>query len=561
MSMISHDKPWVSAYTPGVPADIDPDQYRSLLDLFDQHVNHYRDRVACYNLGSEFSYNQLDHDSRALARYWQQQCGLNKGDRVAIMLPNLFQYPVSLLSILRAGLVVVNINPLYTAHELTHYLQDSGAKAIVVLDRYVHVLAHVIENSQIEHVLVTGVGDLLGGIKGTAINFILKYIKRTVPAYHLPQAVAFRSAIRIGDKLPWRAVALQSSDIAFLQYTGGTTGLAKGAELTHRNMTANVLQCMAWVRAGIPTDARVATAILPFYHIFALTVCCFCFLTLGLSLLLVVDPRDNKRLLSALKAHPISIFIGINTLFLRLLSNPKFADLDFSRLFLALGGGMPVQADIAAKWQSITGVPLLEGYGLTEASPVVCINPTHLSGYTGAVGLPISGTEVSIRDAGGVSVAENEPGELWVRGPQVMHGYWNNPQATAEVITEDGWLRTGDIARMDATGYVTVVDRQKDMILVSGFNVYPNEVEAVINSLSGVLESAVIGVPSEKTGEAVKAFVVLNGQEIAVDDIRAHCREYLTAYKIPAEIEFREDLPKSLVGKILRKALRDLNKY
>lgn len=541
------DKIWQKRYPPGVPTEIDPNQYASLLELFESSCQLHAEFPAFSNLGVKLTYKELEEKSRAFAAYLQQGLKLEQGDRVAIMLPNLLQYPVVLFGILRAGLVVVNINPLYTAHEVTHLLDSSDAETIIVLANFAKTIEVAHPRTSLKNIIVTEVGDFFGGMKKCLVNFVVKHIKRMVPAYRLPNVLSLNEVISKGECLNYQKPNVSGDDLAFLQYTGGTTGHPKGAMLSHRNMVSNVLQCKAWVGEviGRPGEDIVLGA-LPLYHIFSLTVCCMTFMALGGECLLITNPRDMNDFLKTLSKIPVSIFIGLNTLFNGMLHHPRFSKANFSRLKLTVAGGMAMQASVANEWQKHTGVPILQGYGLTEASPVVTINPVYLKEFSDSIGLPIPSTDVEIRD-----------GELCVKGPQVMQGYWNQPQETDKVIDKNGWLLTGDIARMDDEGFIYIVDRKKDMILVSGFNVYPNEIEEVLSAHPGILEVAVVGVPNEDTGEAVKAFIVKKDAFLTEADVIAFSKQSLTGYKIPKLIEFRSDLPKSNVGKVLRKDLRD----
>ncbi|MBL36945.1 MAG: long-chain-fatty-acid--CoA ligase [Xanthomonadales bacterium] len=550
------EKTWLNEYSKGVPAEIDMSEFDSVVDILEQSCEQYADQTAFVNFGRELSYAELDKQSRAFGARLQA-LGLKRGDRVAIMLPNLLQYPIALFGILRAGMVVVNTNPLYTARELKHQLNDSGAKAILVLENFAHTLASVIDDCPIEHVFVTGVGDLLGFPKGTFINFALRYIKKEVPAYDLPGAVRFNDALKAGDPGKLERPKLGHDDLAFLQYTGGTTGVSKGAMLTHGNIVANVQQSSAWMNQLIEYGREIIVTALPLYHIFALTANCLVFIKFGGRNLLITNPRDMNGFIKELGKEKFTAITGVNTLFNGLLNTPSFENLDFSPLRLTLGGGMAVQRAVAERWKAATGVPLIEAYGLTETSPAACINPMDLEDYNGAIGLPIPSTECKVIDAEGNEVSTGEPGELCIRGPQVMKGYWNRPEETAKVLDGEGWLKTGDMACRDEKGYFFIVDRKKDMILVSGFNVYPNEIEDVIAGHPKVLEVGAIGVEDEKSGELVKAVVVRKDDSLTVEELREHCKKELTGYKVPRYIEFVDELPKTNVGKILRRELRD----
>lgn len=550
------EKVWLKRYPSGVPAEIDPDEYTSLVEVFERSCQRFGPRLAFANMGYAMNYTELDQQSRAFAAYLQQTLGLQKGERVAIMLPNLLQYPVALFGVLRAGLVAVNVNPLYTPRELEHQLQDSGAKAIVILANFAHVLAAVVAKTAIEQAIVTEVGDLLPFWKAKVVNLVVRRIKKMVPDYQLPHAIGFNEALANGKRRPLTPVAVNGEDLAFLQYTGGTTGLSKGAMLTHRNMLANMQQISAWVGSSIRDGEEIVITALPLYHIFCLTVNCMCFVRYGGLNVLITNPRDIPLLVKELRPWKFTVITGVNTLFNALVNHAAFAELDFAALRLAVGGGTAVQKAVAERWQAMTGIPILEGYGLTEASPVVCVNPVDIAGFTGSIGLPLPSTDIQLRDEEGNEVPTSERGELCVRGPQVMRGYWQRPAETARTI-RDGWLLTGDVATLDEQGFFRIVDRKKDMILVSGFNVFPNEIEDVVIGCEGVLEVACVGVPDDKSGEAVKIFVVAKpGVELSAEAILAHCRTQLTGYKMPRQVEFRDSLPKSNVGKILRRELR-----
>ena len=551
------DRIWLNSYQDGVPAEIDLSAFKSLGDLFEKSVSQSRDHVAYICMGAEITYGELDRQSRDFAAYLQSSLKLSKGARVAIMLPNILQYPVCMLGALRAGYVVVNCNPLYTPRELEHQLRDSGAETIVILDNFAHTLERVIKTTAIKQVVLARLGDMLGFPKGPIVNFVVKYIKKKVPPWSLPHWVGFGHAVATGAAATFVPVEVTQDDLAFLQYTGGTTGVSKGAMLTHRNILANVEQAYVWFRSIFIGEGELVVTALPLYHIFALTANCFLFIKLGASNLLIPNPRDIPAFVAELASYPFTIITGVNTLFNALLNNEKFRALDFSRLNVSLGGGTSVQKAVAERWKKVTGNTLIEAYGLTETSPAATINPLTLPEYNGAIGLPVSSTDVVIRNDQGGDMPLGERGELCVRGPQVMKGYFNQPEETANVFMSDGFIRTGDIAVMDAKGYLRIVDRKKDMILVSGFNVYPNEVEDVMAMHPGVLEAAAVGVPDEKSGEIVKAFVVRKDPAVTAAQLVAHCREYLTAYKVPNQIEFRDDLPKTNVGKILRRELRD----
>jgi long-chain acyl-CoA synthetase len=554
------EKVWLKQYQPGVAETIDPSEFRSAAEVFEKSAVKFRDRPAFANTlkfaERTMTYGEIDDASRALGAYLQAQLGLKKGDRVAVMMPNLLQYPVSVFGILRAGLTVVNVNPLYTPRELEHQLKDSGASAIIIMANFAHVLAKVIGKTQVKHVIVTGGGDMFG-LKGSALNFLMKNVKKMVPAYNLPQAVGFNGALAIGKRLELKPVDVGHDDIAFLQYTGGTTGVSKGAMLTNRNIIANMQQAHAWLKPMLKEGQEVIVCALPLYHIFCLTANCMVFSMIGGLNILITNPRDIPAFVTELAKFPITCMTGVNTLFNALVNNPDFPKLNFTTWKLALGGGMAVQRAVAEKWKQVTGVPLIEAYGLTETSPAVCINPMNLTEYNGAIGLPVPSTDIQIRDAEGKELGFDEPGELWVKGPQVMKGYWQRPEETAKVIDADGWLATGDMAVIHPDGFVKLVDRKKDMVLVSGFNVYPNEVEDVVAMHPGVLEVACIGVPDDKSGEVVKIFVVKKDPALTEKSIIEHCKKEMTGYKVPKYVEFRTELPKTNVGKILRRALRD----
>lgn len=549
-------KVWLNRYPVDVAAEINPDRYQSLVDMFEQAAARYADQPAFMNMGEVMTFRKLEERSRAFAAYLQQGLGLQKGDRVALMMPNLLQYPIALFGILRAGMVVVNVNPLYTPRELEHQLNDSGASAIIIVSNFAHTLEKVVDKTQVKHVILTRMGDQLSAAKGTLVNFVVKYIKRLVPKYHLPDAISFRSALQHGYRLQYIKPEILNADLAFLQYTGGTTGVAKGAMLTHRNMLANLEQVRAAYSPLLFERKELVVTALPLYHIFALTMNCLLFIELGGQNLLITNPRDIPGLVKELAKYPFTAMTGVNTLFNALLNNKEFQQLDFSSLHLSAGGGMPVQQVVAERWEKLTGRFLLEGYGLTECAPLVSANPHDMNYHSGSIGLPVPSTEVKLIDDEGEEVPAGEPGELCVKGPQVMLGYWQRPDATDEIL-QDGWLRTGDVAVMDEEGFMRIVDRKKDMILVSGFNVYPNEIEDVVMQHSGVLEVAAVGVPNGASGEAVKIFVVKKDASLTEEALVVFCRRHLTGYKVPKLVEFREELPKSNVGKILRRELRD----
>lgn len=553
------DKVWLTRYPSDVPETIDPDNYPSLVEMFEQSVHKFADQPAFMNMGSVMTFRKLEERSRAFAAYLQNELKLKKGDRVAIMMPNLLQYPIALFGILRAGLIAVNVNPLYTPRELEHQLNDSGAKAIVIVSNFANTLEQVVDNTPIKHVILTSLGQMLPRAKGTLVDFVVKYVKGMVPKYDLPNAISFRKAIRKGRREQYVKPFMSGDDIAFLQYTGGTTGVAKGAVLTHRNMLANVMQAKGAYGPVLTEGRELVVTALPLYHIFALTVNCLLFIELGGRNLMITNPRDIPGFVKELQKYPFTAITGVNTLFNALVNNEDFKELDFSRMSIAVGGGMAVQRAVADKWKDITGGFLLEGYGLTECAPLVAANPHDSTEYNGAIGLPVPSTDVRIIDDEGNVLPNDQVGELQVRGPQVMQGYWQRPEATKEVIDHEGWLSTGDIVKFDEEGFLHIVDRKKDMILVSGFNVYPNEIEDVVSLHGKVLEVAAIGEPHEVSGEVVKICVVKRDPSLTKDELISHCREHLTGYKIPKIIEFRDDLPKTNVGKILRRALREEN--
>lgn len=553
---VSLNKVWLNRYPADVPAEITADRYTSLIDLFEHAVKRYADQPAFINMGQVMTYRKLEERSRAFAAYLQQGLGLKKGDRVALMMPNLLQYPIALFGILRAGMIVVNVNPLYTPRELEHQLNDSGASAIVIVSNFAHTLEKVVAKTQVRHVILTRLGDQLAPAKGTLVNFVVKYIKRMVPKYHLPDAISFRSALHEGYRMQYVRPDIINDDLAFLQYTGGTTGVAKGAMLTHRNMQANLEQTKATYGSLLKEGKETVVTALPLYHIFALTVNCMLFIDLGGANLLITNPRDIPGLVKELSKVRFTAITGVNTLFNALLNDEDFQKLDFSSLSLSAGGGMSVQKAVAERWEKLTGHYLLEGYGLTECSPLVSVNPYDIRYHSGSIGLPVPSTDIMLVDDEGNEVAEGEPGELCIKGPQVMLGYWQRPDATDEVL-KNGWLRSGDIVTVDQEGFIRIVDRKKDMILVSGFNVYPNEIEDVLMLHPKVREAAAIGVPNDVAGETVKICVVKKDPSLTKEELIAHCKKNLTGYKVPKIVEFRDELPKTNVGKILRRELRD----
>jgi long-chain acyl-CoA synthetase len=558
--MTDYQRPWLASYPPSVPAEIDTSAYASIVEVLETACDRFRHRPAFANMGRTLDYDDVDRLSKHFASYLLNELKLNKGDRVAIMLPNVLQYPVALFGVLRAGLTVVNTNPLYTARELRHQLHDSVASAIIVLDNFAATLAEVLHDTPVKHVITTGLGDLVGMPKGAIVNFVVRHIKKLVPPFSIPHAVRFKTAIARGAQKAPPKVDVTHDDIAFLQYTGGTTGVAKGAMLTHRNMVANMLQSSSWIGTTLREGQEVIITAIPLYHIFALTANCLVFMKTGGLNYLITNPRDMKGFVKELGSVRFTAMTGVNTLFNGLLNTPGFDQLDFSSFKFTMGGGMAVQRVVADRWKKVTGVTLVEAYGLTETSPAACINPLDLPDYNGSIGLPVPSTDASVQDDDGKLLAVGEVGELCLRGPQVMKGYWQRPDETAKVITPDGWLHTGDIAKMDEKGYFYIVDRKKDMILVSGFNVYPNEIEDVVAQIPGVLEVAAVGVPDEKSGEAVKVVVVKKDPNLTAETIKQYCKENLTGYKHPKYIEFRDSLPKTNVGKILRRELRDAPK-
>ncbi|MBA6415448.1 AMP-binding protein [Colwellia sp. 6M3] len=550
------EKIWLEkSYPPGVEFEINPDKYKSLAELFLKYTKLYKDNIAFINMGSSITYQELGQQANDFAAYLQQDLGLVKGDKFAIMIPNLLQYPVALFGALIAGLTVVNVNPLYTARELQHQLKNSGTKGILILENFAHVLENVIEKTDVEHIITTGVGDRLSKIKGTLVNFALKYVKKQVPAYHFKRSITFNDALAKGAALNFNPVEVVGTDLAFLQYTGGTTGPSKGAMLTHRNMVANLEQSNAATKNIYEVGKEMMVTALPLYHIFALTSNCLCFIPFGGTNLLITNPRDMPGFVKELSKYPFTAITGVNTLFNGLLNTPGFDKLDFSPLKLGFAGGMSVQRPVAELWEKVTGTRLLEGYGLTECAPLVTMSPYNQESYNGTIGIPASSTDIRLIGDDGEEVALGQPGEMWVKGPQVMKGYYNRQEATDEVL-KDGWLATGDIATMDENGFFTIVDRKKDMIIVSGFNVFPNEIEEVLVMHAGVLEAAAIGVKNDTTGEAVKAFIVKKDPNLTEQDIFDHCHTMLTNYKRPKFVEFMNELPKTNVGKVLRKELR-----
>ena len=556
------EKIWLKSYPPGVPADIDPDQYRSLVHLLEEAFQKYADRNAYVCMDKFLTYAELDTYSRQLGA-WLQSRGLKKGARVALMMPNVLQYPIAIAAVLRAGYTVVNVNPLYTPRELEHQLNDSGSEAIIVLENFAHTLEQVLGKTAVKHIIVASMGEMLGGLKGMIVNFVVRNVKKMVPAYSLPNAMRFKQALALGSRMKLTPVELSVNDPAFLQYTGGTTGVSKGATLSHRNVIANVLQSEAWSGAALDQNSQeqmIVVCALPLYHIFALTACAMWGTRVGALNILIPNPRDIPGLIKELGKYKFNLLPAVNTLYNALVNHPDFAKLDFSGLKIANGGGMAVQQAVNDKWLQVTGVSIIEGYGLSETSPVATCNRADSTAFSGTIGLPVPSTEIAILDDDGKEVPLGQTGEIAIRGPQVMSGYWNRPDETAKVMTADGYFKSGDVGIMDERGYVKIVDRKKDMILVSGFNVYPNEVEAVIAAHPGVLECACVGVPDEHSGEAVKVFVVRKDPNLTQAVLAAYCKEQFTGYKRPKYIEFRDELPKTNVGKILRRALRDEKK-
>jgi long-chain acyl-CoA synthetase len=553
------DKIWLKSYPPNVPAEIDPDQYRSLVQLMEESFQKYAANNAYVCMDKFLTYAELDECSRKMAA-WLQSRGMAKGARVAVMMPNVLQYPIALAAILRAGYTVVNVNPLYTPRELEHQLKDSGSEAIIVLENFAHTVEQVLPRTPVRHVVVASMGEMLGA-KGVLVNFVVRNVKKLVPEFSLPNMVRFKDALAQGAKMPFTRTELKPSDVAFLQYTGGTTGLSKGATLTHRNVVANILQVDAWSAPAMSrppaVEFPVVVCALPLYHIFALTMCALLGMRQGSLNVLIPNPRDIPGFIKELSKYKFNMLPAVNTLYNALVNHPDFASLDFSGLKFAQGGGMAVQEAVNDKWREVTHTNILEGYGLSETSPVATANRCDLSTFTGTIGLPIPSTEIAILDDDDNEVPLGQRGEIAIRGPQVMAGYWNRPDETAMVMTRDGFFKSGDVGVMDEKGYIRIVDRKKDMILVSGFNVYPNELEGVIAAHPGVLECAVVGVPDEHSGEAVKVFVVRRDPNLTEQELMNYCKEQFTGYKKPKYIEFRDELPKTNVGKILRRALRD----
>ena len=551
------EKIWLKEYPSGVPHDIDANEFSSLKDIIEKSCAKFSSNKAFTNFGKSITYAELEEQSRHFAAYLQKVAGLKKGDRVALMMPNLLQYPIACLGVLRAGMVVVNVNPLYTPRELEHQLKDSGAKAILILENFASVLQEVIAKTEVKTVITTQIGDALPGLKGKIMNFAVKRIKKMIPAWNIPDTLNYKQVLADGKWQEMDEVELDHSSTAFLQYTGGTTGVSKGAELTHGNMVSNLLQASAWIGTITKEGDEAIITALPLYHIFSLTANCLVFMKLGAENILITNPRDFEGFVKTLANTRFTAITGVNTLFNALLNTPGFKDIDFSPLRVALGGGMAVQKAVAEQWQDITGAPLIEAYGLTETSPAASMNPMNNTAFNGSIGVPISSTEFSIRNDDGEELPIGEVGEICIKGPQVMKGYWGRPDATADTFHPDGWFRSGDIGHVDEKGYFFISDRKKDMILTSGFNVYPNEIEGVAVMHPGILEAAAVGVAHPRSGEVVKLYVVKSDPNLTEEEIITFCRENLTAYKVPKHIEFKDELPKSNVGKILRRHLRD----
>lgn len=553
---MTDDRPWLKNYPNGIPANIDPDAYTCLVDLFTETFDKFRNQIAFTCMGKDLTFDEIDRYSRQFAAYLHSR-GLEKGDRIALMMPNLLQYPIALFGALRAGLIVVNTNPLYTPREMHHQFKDAGAKAIVIAENFASNLEQIIGDTNIKVVIETSIGEMLGMVKGKIVNFMIRSVKRMVPKYDIPNTVTFSEALKQGKKFSLEDHQGNPEDTILLQYTGGTTGVAKGAMLTNRNLVSNMQQIRAAMMPFLETGKEVALSPLPMYHIFAFTVNCLALMSIGTRTVLIVNPRDLKSVIAPFKKYDITLVTGINTLFNALVNNEAFKQLDFTYLKVTVGGGMAVQRAVAEQWQKVTGCPLSEGYGMTETSPVASVNPIDGSGKLGTIGLPLSSTEMRVVDDSGNPLEVGGVGEIQIRGPQVMKGYYNRPDETAKVITPDGWMSTGDIGKMEADGYFQIVDRKKDMILVSGFNVYPNEIEDVVAMHEKVLEVAAIGIPHDKSGEVVKVFVVKKDKSLKEEELIQHCRENLTGYKVPKAVEFRDELPKTNVGKILRRKLKE----
>ncbi|GAL85707.1 long-chain-fatty-acid--CoA ligase [Sporocytophaga myxococcoides] len=547
-------KPWLNQYPKEVNPEINPDAYISLLHFFEDCIKKYGDLVGFVNMGKTMTFKQLDEYSTQFAAYLQNHAKLKQGDRIAIQMPNLLQNPVVIFGAVKAGLIIVNTNPLYTEREMEHQFKDSGAKAIVILANFADKLEAIRKNTDIKHIVITEIGDMQGALKGAIVNFVVKYVKKMVPSYNIPEAVKFNDALKMGKASSWTRPELKGSDICFLQYTGGTTGVSKGAMLTHRNIVANMLQSYEWFKPVLKEREEIVITPLPLYHIFALTANLLVMMKYGAKNILITNPKDMKAFIKELKMYPFSLMTGVNTLFNGLLNQEAFKTIDFSHLKMTVGGGMAVQKPVAQKWEEVTKTKLAEGYGLTETSPVACVNPVDGRMRLGSIGLPIPSTELKVMNDDGQEVGIDEPGELWIKGPQVMAGYWQRPEETANVMVGE-WFKSGDMAAIDKDGFFRIVDRKKEMVLVSGFNVYPNEVEEVLCMHPKILEAGVKGIPDDKTNEAVKAFIVKKDPSLTEEEVKEHCRKYLTSYKVPKHIVFRNELPKSNVGKILRRLM------
>ncbi|MEM8965625.1 MAG: AMP-binding protein [Bacteroidota bacterium] len=552
--------PWFQHYPEGIPQEINPKQYESLVDLVETCIEEYGSRTAFECMGAAITFNELDQLSKHFAAFLQQDLKLKKGDRIAIQMPNLLQYPIAMLGALRAGLIVVNTNPLYTAREMKHQFNDAGVEAVVILANFAYNLEKILPETSIKHVIITEIGDQLGGLKKVLVNAVVKYVKKMVPKYSLPNTIAFNDTLKSGKKSSFTRVGLAGKDTAFLQYTGGTTGVSKGAVLTHANLVANMEQISAWMSVGLSKAEETMITALPLYHIYALTVNCFSMMKIGAKNVLITNPRDMKGFIKELKKHPFTVVTGVNTLYNGMLNHPDFDSVDFSHLKVTSAGGMAVQKAIAERWQAKTGIPIAEGYGLTETSPVLTSNiPMVGRERIGTIGIPLPSTQLIIANDNEEEVPIGEPGEIYAKGPQVMDGYWNRPNETKEVFTQDGWFKTGDIGVMDEDGFIRIVDRKKEMINVSGFNVYPNEIEDVVSGHDKVLEVGAIGVPDDRSTEVVKICVVKKDESLTEEELKAYCKENMTAYKVPRYVEFRSELPKSNVGKILRRLLKEEN--
>lgn len=552
------EKVWLAQYDEGVPEFANVTAYSSITAVFNESAAKYSARPSFTNMGKTLTYGQTKQLADQFASYLQNVLKLPRGERVAIMMPNVLQYPIAVFGILQAGYVVVNVNPLYTPRELEHQLKDSGATTIIVLENFANTLATVLKNTPIKNVILANIGEMLGVLKGMITNFVVRKVKKMVPAFHIPNAITFSQTLAQGKAHSFQPVELTLNDTAFLQYTGGTTGVAKGAVLSHGNIVANMMQAGAWIKAKVSHDGETILTALPLYHIFCLTVNLMIFTKIGAHNILITNPRDIPNLVKEIATYKVNVITAVNTLFNALVHNAEFVKVDFSHLKLSVGGGMAVQKAVADKWQAITKQPIIEAYGLTETSPGVCVNPLSSVNYSGNIGLPVSDTEIEVRDGDGKALGFGETGELFVRGPQVMQGYWNNPEETAKVLGADGFLATGDVVIVNEQGFVKIVDRKKDMIVISGFNVYPNEIEDVVAMHPGVLEVACVGIASEKSGEAIRLFVVKKDPNLTAEALIEHCRANLTGYKVPKDIVFKTELPKTNVGKILRRELKDL---